>query len=256
MTRARVYRTEAIVLKAYDYGEADRILTLYTPDQGKLRAIVKGVRRIKSRKAGHLDLFTRVTLLLAHGRHLDVVTQAETIESFRGMRNDLWRSSHAHYVAELVDSFGAEQLANSALYGLTVTTMRRLASSAQLDLVVRSFEIQLLTMTGYRPQLHRCLKCDSTIEPQVNHFSSSMGGILCPDCASADVAAPAISVNALKVMRNLQTNESAVLQVTDVSETVQRELEKRMQEYIVYRLEWRPRSISFLDRLRAEGVPH
>jgi DNA repair protein RecO (recombination protein O) len=255
MTRARVYRTEAIVLKGYDYGEADRILTLYTPEQGKLRAIAKGVRRIKSRKAGHLDLFTRATLLIARGRQLDVVTQAETRESFQGMRNDLWRSAHAHYVAELVDSFGAEQLKNAALYDLTVTTMRRLATSPRLDLVVRLFEMHLLAMTGYQPQLHRCLKCDSAIEPQINHFSSRMGGILCPDCASADVAATAISVNALKVMRNLQTNESAVLQLTDVSEAVYRELEKRLQEYIVYRLEGRPRSVSFLDRLRAEGMP-
>jgi DNA repair protein RecO (recombination protein O) len=255
MTRTRIYRSEALVLKAYDYGEADRILTLYTPEQGKLRTIAKGVRRIKSRKAGHLDLFTRATLVLARGRQLDVITQAETIETFQGMRNDLWRSSHAHYVAELVDGFGAEQLANPALYDLTVTTLRRLASSASLDLVVRSFEIQLLTVTGYRPQLHRCLRCDRTIAPQVNHFSSRLGGILCPDCAATDVAAPAISINALKLMRNLQTNESAVLQLTDVSEAVQRELEKRMQEYIIYRLEGRPRSIGFLDRLRAEGLP-
>src|SRR5437588_93894 len=106
----RVYRTEAIVLRGYDYGEADRILTLYTPNSGKLRAIAKGVRRTKSRMAGHLDLFTRSNMLVARGRQLDIVTQAETIESFRSMRDDLSRVSLAHYVAELVDSFTAEQL--------------------------------------------------------------------------------------------------------------------------------------------------
>jgi DNA repair protein RecO (recombination protein O) len=87
-----VYRTEGIVLKGYDFGEADRILTLYTPQLGKLRAVAKGMRRTKSRMGGHLDLFTRSNLLVARGRQLDIVTQAETIESFASMRTDLLRA--------------------------------------------------------------------------------------------------------------------------------------------------------------------
>src|SRR5919202_75579 len=145
MNRQRVYRSEVVVLKGHDYGEADRILTFCTPHLGKLRALAKGVRRTKSRMAGHLDLFTRSSLLIAAGRQLDIVTQAETIESFQPMRQDLWRSSYGHYVAELVDSFSAERLANYPVYALTVATFRRLASSPNLSLVVRSFELQLLS---------------------------------------------------------------------------------------------------------------
>src|SRR5947209_5448766 len=118
MPAPRVYRTEAIVLKGYDYGEADRVLTLYAPEHGKVRAIAKGVRRTKSRKAGHLDLFTRSSLLLATGRQFDIITQAETIETFRAVREDLWLSTCAHYVAELVDGFTAEQLPNYPVYAL------------------------------------------------------------------------------------------------------------------------------------------
>jgi DNA repair protein RecO (recombination protein O) len=201
--------------------------------------------------AGHLDLFTRSSLLIAAGRQLDIVTQAETIESFQPMRQDLWRSSYGHYVAELVDSFSAERLANYPVYALTVATFRRLASSPNLSLVVRSFELQLLSMTGFRPQLYRCLSCDGEIEPQINHFSPRMGGVLCPDCAPADSAASPISVNALKLLRNLQTNESTVLQTNSIAEGVQKEVEKRLQEYIEFRLESRPRSIRVLEHLRA-----
>jgi DNA repair protein RecO (recombination protein O) len=254
MTPPRIYRTEAVILKGYDYGEADRILTLYTPDAGKLRAIAKGVRRGKSRKAGHLDLFTRSTLLLARGRQLDIITQAETIETFAPMRTDLWRVSLCHYVAELVDSFSVEGLGNPPLYATMVLSLRRLASSGNLDLVVRGFELQLLSLTGYRPQLHRCLACDSVIQPQLNRFSAKLGGVLCPECGSADSAAPPISVEALKVLRNLQTNEAAVLQLARLPDDVQREMERRLQEYIVYRLESRPRSLGFLERLRAESA--
>ncbi len=254
MTTPRIYRTEAIVIKSYDYGEADRILTLYTAHTGKLRAVAKGVRRTKSRKAGHLDHLTRANLLLARGRNLDIITQADTIENFRPMRDDLWRSSHGHYVAELIDSFSVEGLANYPVYALSVSTLRRLAAAADLDLVTRAFELQLLGFTGYRPQLHRCLACDISIQPDSNRFSSRLGGVLCPGCSGADSAAPSVTVPALKAMRNLQTNEAAMLQIGALDEGVRGEIERHLREYITYRLESRPRSVVFLDRLRREGI--
>lgn len=254
MTTPRIYRTEAIVLTSYDYGEADRILTLFTAQSGKLRAIAKGVRRTKSRKAGHLDHLTRANLLLARGRNLDIITQADTIENFRPMRDDLWRSSHGQYVAELIDSFSVEDLANYPVYALGVSTLRRLATSPDLDLVTRSFELQLLGFTGYRPQLHRCLACDISIEPVSNRFSSRLGGVLCPACSATDSAAPSITVPALKAMRNLQTNEAAMLHISTLDEGVRGEIERHLREYITYRLESRPRSVVFLDRLRREGI--
>lgn len=250
----RVFRTEGIVLKGYDYGEADRILTLYTPQLGKLRAIAKGVRRIKSRKGGHLDLFTRTNLLVARGRQLDIITQAETIESFAAMRTDLVRLSYAHYVAELVDAFTVEQMANYPAYATTVAALRRIAASDDAALSVRSFEMQLLALMGYRPQLFRCLSCDATIEPAANRFSPKMGGVLCPACAGDDQAARPISVQALKLLRNLQTNESAILQLSGLPADVGQEVESRLQEYIAYRLEKDPRSVRFLDQLRTEGA--
>src|SRR5579864_3749824 len=151
MRESRVYRTEAIVLKGYDYGEADRILTLLTPHLGKLSAIAKGVRRTKSRMSGHVDLFTRSSLLVARGRQLDIVTQADTLENFRPVRTDLWRSSFCHYVAELADDFSGENLANYPLYSLVIGTFRRLAERSDLELVARAFEVCLLGVTGYRP---------------------------------------------------------------------------------------------------------
>jgi DNA repair protein RecO (recombination protein O) len=254
MRGSRVYRTEGIVLKAYNYGEADRILTLITPHNGKLRAVAKGIRKTKSRMSGHLDLFTRSTLFVARGRQLDIVTQAETIDNFRGVREDLWRSSYCHYVAELLDGFSAEALPNYPLYALAAQTFHRLATVPNCDLVVRAFELQLLGHTGYRPQLHRCLGCESMIEPEGNRFSAKLGGVLCPLCGSVDAGAPVISPRSLKVLRNLQVNEQAMLQLPELEDDVRREVGARLGEYIAYRLESQPRSLGFLDRLRAEGV--
>jgi DNA repair protein RecO (recombination protein O) len=251
LTNARIYQTEAVVLKSFDYGEADRILTLYTPQMGKVRTIAKGVRRTKSRKAGHLDLFTRTQLVMARGKQLDVITQADTLESFPEMRTNLARVNQAHYVAELVENFTAEGLANYPVYALTIQTLRRLASSANLVLDIRSFELQLLSLSGYRPQLHHCLNCDKDIQPEVNWFSCKLGGILCPDCASTDVTAPEITVPALKVMRILQTNESTLLR-TEIGDAIEKEVEQRLQDYIIYRLEAKPRSIRVLERMTRE----
>lgn len=254
MPAPRAYRAEAVVLKAFDYGEADRILTLFSAGQGKLRAMAKGVRRTKSRMSGHLDLFTRSTLLVATGRQLDIITQADTLESFRPVREDLERLSHAHYIAELVDGFSAERLANYPLYALTVATMRRLGGDLDPELVVRSFELQLLGFTGYRPQLYRCLRCDESIQPRLNYFSSQLGGVLCSLCADADGAAPPISVPALKTLRNLQTQEEKMLRLPLLAAAVRREVERHLQEYVIWRLETRPKSLGFIDRLRAEAV--
>src|SRR5258706_6458598 len=94
---SRVYTTEAIVLRRTDFGEADRILTLFTPSYGKVRAIAKGARRTTSRLAGHLEPFTRTQLLLATGRELDIVAQAEARERLDMLRADLWPPTGAWY---------------------------------------------------------------------------------------------------------------------------------------------------------------
>src|SRR5580700_1429490 len=99
MRPSRLYRTEALILRERRIGEADKILTLYSLDRGKFDAIAKGVRRPTSRKSGHLEVLTRVSLLLASGRSLDVITQSETVESFAVLRDDLERLSRAIYVA-------------------------------------------------------------------------------------------------------------------------------------------------------------
>jgi DNA repair protein RecO (recombination protein O) len=248
----RVYRTEALVLKAYDYGEADRILTLYTPTYGKLRAIAKGVRRTKSRMSGHVDLFTHSSLLVARGRQLDIVTQADTIESYAPLRLDLWRSSWAHYVAELVEAFSADNQANYPVFTLTASTFRRLAAHPNPELAVRAFEVALLALVGYRPQLYRCVSCETSIQPNGNRFSTRLGGVLCQNCHAVDPMAIPMGDDALKLLRNLQTNEEAVLGLERLPPEVRAEAGRILQEHIVYRLEGRPRSLAVIERLRTE----
>ncbi len=269
--RQRLYRTAGIVLQRQDFGEADRILTLFTPEHGKLRVIAKGVRRLTSRKKGHLEPFTYSSLLIARGRDLDIVTQAETIRSFRELREDLVRLTYASYVAELVNRFTEEQDENRPLFDLLLRTLEGLTQAKDLRLVARYFEMHLLEAVGYRPELHHCVVCHATIQPVDNVFSFEGGGVVCPDCipgphgengarepasprgASRDAMWP-LPLNLLKVMRFLQRESYPACQALRLQATTHTALERLMHGYIVYLLEREVKSVAFLETLRKEWV--
>jgi len=252
MPRPRVYKTEAIVLKRTNLGEADSIITFYTPNLGKIRAVAKGVRRPKSKLGGHLDLLTQSSLLLAQGQNLDIITQSQTIESFLPLRSDLWRTSCAIYLLELVDQFTAEQVENYPIYKLLQTTLLWLCEAHSSELVLRYFELHLLSHLGYQPELYQCLNCRSPLAPERNLFSASGGGVICPNCAKKEQLVRPISTDAIKVMRFLPKNDFTSASRLQVSPDLTRELEQLMRAYIRYLLEREVKSVGFLDRLREE----
>ena len=262
MSRGRLYRTEVIVLRRIDFGEADKLLTLYTPGLGKIRAIAKGVRKPTSRKSGHVELFTHSQLLIAKGRNLDIVTQAETLHAFRPLRGDLRRITYAYYAVELVDKFTKEGVENRPLFDLLLAMLTWLGETADLDLTTRFFELRVLNYVGYRPQLFYCVGCNVKIEPTANFFSLSGGGVLCPRCGEerrqgerrARREVVPISLNALKVLRYLQTRDYALCRRLRISAESRGELEEIMRRYITYLLERRLKSLEFLNLIRGQAI--
>jgi DNA repair protein RecO (recombination protein O) len=258
--RERLYRTEAVVLRRQDIGEADRILTLYTPALGKLRVVAKGARKPASRKAGHIELFMYSSLLVARGRNLDIATQAEAIQTFRALREDLERITYAHYVVELLDCFATEGDANQALFVLLVETLQHLCEADDLSLTIRFYELRLLALEGYQPQLFQCLNCDDTIQPITNYFDPEQGGILCPRCGEGLIGRPGlpqrvrpVSVNALKVLRYLQTHDYEACRRLRLKSDTQRDIEATMLHYITYILERNLKSVDFIRHLRRQA---
>lgn len=257
MGRERLYRTEAVVLKRSDFGEADRLLTIYTPELGKIRVIAKGVRKPTSRKSGHVELFTHAQLLIARGRNLDIVTQAETIHAFRPLREDLLRLTYACYVAELLDRFVEEGIENQPLFDLLLAVLHWLEESSDLALTARFYELRLLALVGYQPQLFHCVNCQAAIEPVANFLDPDRGGVVCPRCgqsAQGSRVVKPISLNALKVLRFLQTHDYDTCTRLRISAGLHRELETMMQHYITYILERNLRSVSFLRLLRQQPL--
>jgi DNA repair protein RecO (recombination protein O) len=256
MKRDRLYRTEAIILKRSNLGEADRLLTLYAPHLGKRRVTAKGVRKLTSRKAGHLELFTHSQLLLARGRSLDIVTQAETISSFPKLRTDLSKTSHVYYIGELLDRFTGEEVDNYPLFELLLQTLGRLNEGFNIGLTTRFYELHLLELVGYQPQLFHCVRCSQTIKPTTNYFSAGDGGVVCPHCAQAspDPMRP-IVVNSLKVLRYLQTHTFEDCYRLQLNAETQKDLERIMLTYITYHLERNLKSVEFVHLVRQPVKP-
>lgn len=250
--RLRLIRLEAVVLRHSDWGEADRLLWLFTLELGKIRALAKGVRKIRSRKAGHLEPFTRASLLLAKGRDILLVTQAETLDAFLGLREDLAGITYASYIAELLDRFTYEEGENQALYRLLVESLQRLSVEVDRDLVARYYELRLLDLVGFRPELFRCLGCGEQIRAQNQYFSAQQGGILCPQCGAGVNGVLPISMDALRYMRHFQRSNFAGANKARLTPEIHRELENVLQYYLTYLLERRLNTPAFLRRLRSQ----
>jgi len=247
----RSFRVDAVVLRHSDYGEADRMLTLFTRQLGKARAIAKGARKIASRKAGHIEPFTHVKLQLAKGKDMLLVTQADTVDAYLPLRDDLVLTSQAAYVLELLDRFSYEEETESpSTFRLLTETLTRLASKADPWLVTRYYEMRLLDHVGFRPQLFECANCGREIQPEDQFFSFSAGGVICPRCGRGLPNLRSLSMETLKYLRHFQRSSYAEATRARPSPEVQNEAESLMQGYFTYLLERELNTPGFLKKIR------
>jgi len=250
MAEPRTYQTEAIVIRKMKLGEADRILTLYTLERGKIEAVARGVRKSQSKLAGHLELLTHSLVTLARGRTLDTIIGSQTINGFYELKTNLWLSSCGLYVSELVNQFNAEHVENKPLFYLFLDTLKQLCEANNALIIIRHFEMQLLELSGYKPQLQVCSACQAELKPVVNLFCARAGGIICPKCRDENPASIPVSVDALKVLRFLQQNDTATVRRLKVKVELSEELQRIMSNYIHYILEREIKSSAWLDTLR------
>ena len=146
------YKTEAIIIKRQNFGEADKILTIFSKWYGKKKVIAKGVRRTTSRKGGNVELFNQVVLFLAQAKTFDIVTEAQVVKSFEGFRKDLKRVSQAYYACELVDRLTAEEQEHRQVFDLLVEFLESLTlrlTTTDYRLLAHSFELKLLKLLGF-----------------------------------------------------------------------------------------------------------
>lgn len=264
LSTARLYRTEGIVIRRRDQGEADRVLTLCTPD-GKIDVIAKGARKVRSRKAGHIELFARSGFVVSRvPNSWDIVSQADMVEPHVALRGDLVRGAYARYAVELVDGFFAQEEGGPALYDLLRHTLARMNEEEDLDTLVRYYEQRLLALAGFRPDLFRCVG-DRHQQPSAHGLAlgssaalgldADRGGCLCHGCYTEtrlERGVMAVAPQVVAYLRELQKGPFNRVVGLPASPATREGTERAMYFYITHHLERNVKAIAFLQQLRSE----
>jgi DNA repair protein RecO (recombination protein O) len=239
-----LYRDTGVVLRHYQLGEADRIVVILTEEHGKVRAVAKGVRRTTSKFGARLEPMSHVRLLLYRGRDLDIVSQAESVESLAPLLADLDRASQAMAALEAVDQLALEREPSPALYRMLVGVLRTIAGPEPSPLVVPAFFWKLLAAEGLRPELDACVRCGG-VEPELTlvAFDLDEGGVLCRSCRSGAAISPA----ALQLMRAIlggRLNEALALPESPATHEVAVLATRALEHHLERRL----RAVAMFER--------
>ncbi|MCL4517502.1 MAG: DNA repair protein RecO [Firmicutes bacterium] len=270
-----LYKTEAIVLRTRPIGEADVIVTFYTRAEGKVEASARGARRPRSRLMGCIQPFTHEQAMFFRGRGMDSLSQGEILDSFRGLREDLFRMAYGSYILELADLSAPERQAHEELFELLLGALRLMAALpverneqgvvrdeqsvapklAELERITRVFELRLMRILGYEPQLQGCVACGGEV-PSNLRFSATLGGVLCPNCFSRDPQALAVGRGTVETMRALLNWPWPRLAQVQYHGEIGNQLKRLLRAYIDFRLDRRLKSLDFLETLMKVNETH
>lgn len=246
----KLYSVEALILRARDFGEADKILTIYTREEGKCQAIAKGVRKSTSRLRGGVQPLTHSRLLLYRGRTLDTVSQSENICAYAALRDDLVLLSAASYLAELLEAAVPEREPHEEIFQLGAASLGLLLAGDP-ELVVRFFELRLLDLLGYRPMLSSCAVCDRPLEGGTFFLDPDAGGLVCRDCAVETHRLVRISPGTALTMERLLTTDDAGISRLKISPAARGEMDAGLGKYLEYHLDKKLKARAFFRQMIA-----
>lgn len=208
--RARLYNTTGVILRRRDVGESDRIVVTYTREHGKRSFSARGSRKTTSKIAGQIEPFSLVRLHVAQTRGLHIISQAEALNVFTGLRSSERSIATAGIMADLVDSMTPEDQPNRDVSDLLIASLTLLDGGNEPVLVLIAFQLGLLRHLGYRPELMRCSVCERELEPVENGFSLE-SGVVCPDCRRQAPSVLPVSAGALKLLRAIERGDLSSL---------------------------------------------
>jgi DNA repair protein RecO len=251
-----VYHADALVIRSREFGESDRVLTLFSRELGKLQAVAKGVRKPKSRQRAGAQLFTYGDFLIHKGKSLDTVSQCSAKESFPHLWNDLERSFAASGVVELLDISTIPGQPNRELFALTLTCLF-LLGQFEASLVLCTYALRLMTLLGYRPRLGKCAECGVAISGDRLFFSSDAGGTLCGNCRET-FSGRWIRAGSVAFMRRLIQADITKIDRLRWNTWMKQEILETLRFFLEHRFEqplksWRMGSITSDDVMRHIG---
>ena len=254
MAQARLIRTEAIVLRQRPIGDADKVCVLFSPLRGRVEAVAKGVRKTTSKLSGHVAPLSRGAFGIVPTRSLDIITQAQTLESWPALHDDIDRLTEALAIAELIDRSTEAETSAVPLYMLLRHAFGELAQTASPRAVRWWFTLHFLDAQGYRPELDECVRCRADVGPDDNGFAAADGGIVCPACHRAG-AGSALSSPVFRLLRYMRRSSCEATAQVRVDADASAELERHLRLLVEQALDGQLRSRGFAEAMaRAESV--
>ncbi len=246
-----LYKTEGIVLKSMEYEEADKIVTIYTKNYGKITAIAKGVRKTKSKFGSSLEILTHSNFLIYKGRNIDIVSQTEILESFFSTSKEVIKFAFAVNCVEVVNRLTEEQEINIGLFNLLKEVLHYLKGSNDPKLLTLSFKWQTISILGYRPSLDHCCRCNKSVEEQKEiYFNIKEGGLVCNNCIAKDKeGCVKVSLYFNKLVRKILNTPLSTISNATIPVKKMKELEKITDLYIAYHSEKSFKTDRFLKSL-------
>ena len=246
-----LYKTEGIVLKSMEYEEADKIVTIYTKNYGKITAIAKGVRKTKSKFGSSLEIFTHSVFLFYKGRNIDIVSQVEILESFFSTSKEVIKFAFAANCVEVVNKLTEEREINIGLFNLLKEVLHYLRESNDPKLLALSFKWRVMSILGYRPSLNHCCRCNKSIEDQKEmYFNIKEGGLVCNNCIVKDKeGCVKVSIYFNKLVRRILITPLSTISNATIPDEKIKELEKITDSYIAYHSEKSFKTDRFLKLL-------
>ena len=234
-----------------EYQEADKIVTIYTKDYGKITAIAKGVRKTKSKFGSSLEILTYSIFLFYKGRNIDIVSQTEILESFFLTSKEVIKFAFAANCIEVVNRLTEIREINIGLFNLLKEVLHYLKESNDPKLLTLSFKWQTMSILGYRPSLNHCCKCNKSVEEQKEmYFNIKEGGLVCNNCTAEDKeGCVKVSLYFNKLVRKILITPLSTISNTTIPDEKMKELEKITDLYIAYHSEKSFKTDRFLKSL-------
>ncbi len=243
LNRMSTYKTQGIIIKRNNFGESSLLLHIFTKDYGKIEAIARSARKLKGKLKGHLELFLLVDIIMAHGKSIDTITSSLTIENFFNLRKNLKSIFAVYHLLEIIEKTTEEMNKDVRIFNLLHKTLYFLNylegknfdnASLKLRLTILLYQIQMIEILGFSPQLDKCCFCSRPLNPSGNYFSFSLGGIIDKNCLSNDPKAIFAEENIIKLIRFFHVQKGSIEKYNFHLDKCYRNLEKlKVNEKIV-----------------------
>jgi DNA repair protein RecO (recombination protein O) len=250
------YKTPAVILHSLDFAESDKLVTFFTRDFGKLRGIAKGAKRSRKRFGSGLEPLTCSAVCFFEKEKASLVRldHCEIVDPFPHIHSDMLRLGYAGYLAELISVTAAERERSGELYALLIGFFELLNQPAFREEFVRIFELRLLALAGYQPELRSCVVCRREAKDKHRHwFCQSKGGLICSDCVRDSLDHAHLSWGTIRTLQRAQTIELEKIRRLFFSSQAREESRRILPHFIEYRIEKPLKSLRLLQQLEGKG---